>query len=94
MSKYTPGPWLLAKDEPTIVYSDNNTVVCVAESQNGLMEARANAQLIAAAPELLEVLKELYSFIRQTQCVEHTDNQYCGECERAYKAIAKAEGRA
>lgn len=44
---------------------------------------KANAHLIAAAPELLEALKEMVSW-----CIWNTDYYH-----RALAAIAKAEGR-
>lgn len=56
-------------------------------------EARANARLIAAAPELLAVLKmtslDLHAADEQGQCL-------CSQCEfrrAAAMVIAKAEGR-
>ncbi len=64
MSKHTPGPWLIY-DNGTFVYALGNggTNVFWADVQSAgserasLSEKRANARLIAAAPELLDALK-------------------------------------
>ena len=55
MSKHTPGPW--AFDGPAdniIVWSGPNHRVCFMTSEGN---AKANARLISAAPQLLEVVQ-------------------------------------
>ena len=53
----------------------------------GIKEAIANAQLISAAPELLEACKQAVTYFE-----EHKINGFeIGDCRRA---IAKAEGSA
>lgn len=56
-AKHTPGPWSIAEgDGCFIVETDDSTVRFVVIGLN--MEGdRSNAQLIAAAPDLLEALK-------------------------------------
>lgn len=69
MSKHTPGPWLIA-DNGTFVYALGNggTNVFWADVQSAgserafLSEKRANARLIAAAPELLEALTDALKY--------------------------------
>lgn len=71
MNKFTKGPWLI--DDLT-VYAKNNTPhkdnsfwvsVCRGRDDNferiSAAEARANAKLIAAAPDLLEALEGMVS---------------------------------
>lgn len=70
-TQHTKGQWKIAKNDPKIVYvsgTDNDTVVCVSESSNGINEAIANARLIAAAPKLLAVCEcEAALEIRHTE---------------------------
>lgn len=85
-SKHTPGPWI--QDGVTIraktPLTSIATVLDVAwPCGNVPYDPKANARLIAAAPELLEFAKEWIS--RQG-----SDNNYMTEKARA--AIAKATG--
>lgn len=69
-SSHTPGPWLV-EDEGHLehegsLWITNEKGLCVAELRDdwkeaviGLKEATANAQLIAAAPEMLDALKRI-----------------------------------
>ena len=52
-------------------------------------ECRANARLIAAAPELLEALKMV---VRHGSAVQHSDQLMFEVLSAARAAIAKAEG--
>ena len=60
MSKHTPGPWK-AYDE--FIYDDNSkTIAEVRTYQSGEMPWQANARLMAASPELFEILDALLGF--------------------------------
>ena len=74
----TPGPWHVTRNN-TGVRSVDAPVCRVWMLRNG--QGIANARLIAAAPELLEALKD---------ALEHIPTTLRG---RALAAIAKAEGR-
>ena len=69
MSKYTPGPWLLNEDDAIVyvVAGDEEPAICTTQNARiaslSFEKAVANARLIAAAPELLSVLKKTYSLI-------------------------------
>ena len=96
-TKHTPGPWRLLR--PTVgvdanwhVADSGDTFVAhvfgFAHSTDE--QARVNARLIAAAPELLEAL---HGLLQDTQHKEHD----CGDTEwcpviRAKRAIALATG--
>ncbi len=93
MSKHTPGPWTLLGSE---IRSSDRGVALIkweharyGDPARGAVEAedRANACLIAAAPELLEACKEA---LRQSCC----DGDLCayGWHDLARAAIQKAEG--
>ena len=98
MSKHTAAPWLIGEnrfDYDLIIRSANNDPVCsVIYAGYSKTEAKANAQLIAAAPALLEALKSVVAF-----CDE--DMQHRVQTSREYDiktaaqaAIAKAEVQA
>lgn len=104
MSKHTPGPWKVSekKANGTKAYVEGAAGYVVAQSYclpstnikyNDLWaEAEANARLIAAAPELLECLRELYAIVRG-ECPRLLDEDIGGngELELAIvDAIAKA----
>ena len=102
MSKATPGPWQMLPEEcdkPYIRirgtqlggrYKVANVVTPAYEGvhQREADETRANARLIAAAPELLEALQRLLSENdNMTQRIN-----LIGAMEQARAAIAKATG--
>jgi hypothetical protein len=93
--KHTPGPWVVNKQHKTISYkgcfdvatADNEYLI--AQTIGGLGEQEeANARLIAAAPDLLEALKQLASVAIGT---EH-GKQFEYQIDLAIAAIAKATG--
>ena len=99
MSKHTPGPWLIeAQNSHTgaIATVHNTTDVWVEIwSENWIVtgmgpeEQSANARLIAAAPDLLEALKEIIAAADGDGW-----NQLDASFATARAAIAKAEGGA
>ena len=101
MSAHTPGPWRIEYEEPfcpELVAPDGQRVVGVKLWEDdadapgvGLnILPRANARLVAAAPELLEALEA--ALLRCEDCGTSGD-AHCPACESARAAIAKAEGR-
>lgn len=70
MSKHTPGMWVVVHSgiAPDIagphfeVTGDGNERVCSLSRSGGRMRMEANGKLISAAPELLEVLKEVQAW--------------------------------
>jgi hypothetical protein len=94
MSKHSPGPWELGRI--TDGFQELNAFhgeapwarfACVAVMVDGRPDAegKANARLIAAAPELLEALGAIVAFDTPLPC---------GLLQQARAAIAKAEGGA
>jgi hypothetical protein len=92
MSKHTPGPWHVdAGDYKYHIYysreqSDHYFVEVDGDDDD---EAKANARLIAAAPDLLAALKAL---LFNAQHGNGLDAHYRAQGE-ALVAIAKAEGK-
>jgi hypothetical protein len=59
-NKHTPGSWVYDKTLSAIVVIYNHTVKAVADfGKCSLPENEANAQLMAAAPELLDAVNKL-----------------------------------
>lgn len=66
MSKHTPGPWAISTDKFECgiaqgVRSKNGSICQInwMVRKRAPLESEANARLIAAAPEMLEVLREM-----------------------------------
>jgi hypothetical protein len=87
MSKHTPGPWHAGTDEDAhMIYDASCNVVGESWREFGEEEAeKANAILMAAAPDLLAALKELLAAA--------SDEAVGMASEMAQTAIAKAEGQ-
>lgn len=89
-SASTPGPWFAQPGFLTIFNLSGGTtgltcaIATVLSDQPGMDAAKANARLIAAAPELLEALKG----------VLRVADRKTVEFDAARSAIAKAEGGA
>jgi hypothetical protein len=83
--KGTPGPWLACeagdysdyKGDCIVILGDDKRISVTLGSHE---ESKANAALIAAAPELLDVLIEIKESI-----------QYTPQCIRTTKALSKAQ---
>ena len=90
MSKHTPGPWRTF-NVADVFPDDGDTeggrqiADCAVGELIGFHEAAANARLIAAAPDLLEALKDMVLY-----CDMFPNAPYH---VKAKAAIAKAEGR-
>lgn len=99
-AKHTPGPWIV--DTDYIIQdggtSDENTIAIVGDQE----EWKANAHLIAAAPELLGVAEHFCCHrnmdILDGTCVFRCGRIKNGMCQQAtdcwiLKAIQKARGQ-
>lgn len=82
---YTPGPWRSYRDRVYAAREDASDFWVAYCDSPYVRDASANAHLIAAAPELLEALKQAYDDL--VLC--RTDNAM----QIINAAIAKAEGR-
>jgi len=82
MNKHTPAPWHVANGVQ--IRSERDQIAKVWMMRHG--EGKANAHLIAAAPDLLESLENCVELIELISPVEGD------EIRRARSAIAKARG--
>jgi len=96
-SKHTPGPWSLwpLKDSDSVrIFAGRHYVGSIGNSDDEPSQTRANAHLMAAAPDMYEALKE----IARADTIAHSTGKYslvvesCAESARA--DISKAEGKA
>jgi len=80
--KHTPGPWEVFESHtgPYVIDSAEQAAVCKLE---WCLEAKANARLIAAAPELLDALRLVLA---------HAGALTGADWTAIRAAIAKAEG--
>ena len=105
MTKHTPGPWMIDPKYLSEIQTADDKTICSAWHQHAsgqeivvtgvlecsLEESAANAKLIAAAPDLLEVLK---AFVDET--VDYATINKLGDPEKqhnvkwARQVIAKA----
>lgn len=102
MTKHTPGPWkpwMTGFDNQSFAIGPNGKTP-IAKTLGGNKETNeANARLIAAAPDLLEALKECAAWF---ELDKHRQNPVFASASsigvqmvlNAKAAIAKAEGRA
>jgi hypothetical protein len=88
---HTPGPWEISKNEA------GELDICEAGAGNMLADlakcknAEANARLIAAAPEMLEIARWSCAWANGWRPSKAQKRQHYENC---LAAIAKAEGRA
>lgn len=83
MSKHTPGPW--STNHVGFTHAKNGA--CIAEVGIDVLpfdEVEANANLIAAAPDLLEALESALTIL--------TDSVGDFDYDKALAAIARAKG--
>ena len=94
-SKFTPGPWRLSKFSETTVEAGDRGICSTGGYQQNFdtervySENRANARLIASAPDLLEALRGARNDLLDLAGDQHL----APAIERIDTAIAKAEGR-
>jgi len=94
MSKHTPGPWNYTMDKDrgwdfklTADHGKTEIVSGCGCCDSPWVSCEADARLIAAAPELLEALELIVSFIDAGQGTWTIEDQ-----NKARAAIAKAKG--
>jgi hypothetical protein len=94
---HTPGPWMLcesadARNRGYIRPDPLSPAICKITETGRAREWRANARLIAAAPEMFEALKADASHVHSVfECGE--DRAACPVVAFKRAAIAKAEGK-
>ena len=66
--KFTNGPWHVSENQPTVVGNKEKAVCkCELDWNLGANERKANAALIAAAPEMYVLLEDLLGKFRNDE---------------------------
>jgi RPA family protein len=97
MSRYTPGPWIVKEENGSYgVFSDDDSLLAITLSEDiqDKDATKANAYLMAAAPRLLDVIKQIKEHLDNNMIVtadgfKINDSQLR---ESIIDAILKAEG--
>ena len=98
-TKHTPGPWVVDPDSPTDISPADDlrlgiASICHADEAGGRWEfgrqSKANAKLIAAAPDLLEALIKLHESLESLNESGDAGQMVADDVETARAAIAKA----
>lgn len=101
-AKFTPGPWLTKREGFSSVYVEARIgggmiqeVAMCGPTESGQVQQEANANLIAAAPDLLEAAKTALGYI-EAVCFNTNNakkrNNYADAAREIRAAISKATG--
>ena len=85
---YTKGKWENNDGDIVIKVQDNWPLIAIVHYVKTMAETRANACLIAAAPDLLEVCKDVVPYLSNNPSIK--DQQVVNDL---YRVIKKAEGK-
>ena len=94
---YTPGPWRINESRERVWIEGTGRgcgVPRVAIVDDSAGTEPGNANLLAAAPELLEALEEIIASNPSILATERSALRYVQAVEKARKVIGKARGEA
>jgi hypothetical protein len=100
-TRFTPGPWVYGHQSATVQALPEYMQVahCMSEPGCGMLhdmeEVRANARLIAAAPDLYAALEDAVATLPMVVCRCRGDGFVCSRCKAlasAESALARARG--
>ncbi|MES2626045.1 MAG: hypothetical protein V4628_12255 [Pseudomonadota bacterium] len=98
-TKFTPGPWETSKRIDDRMVSTSELEIadvsmvdpCEKRGFKFSEQSKANAQLVAAAPDLYAALERMARLHRHDGCLCQPINRTCAPCQ-ADEALAKARG--
>ena len=68
--QFTSGPWHVSENQPTVVGNKEKAVCkCEIDWDLGAKERKANAALIAAAPEMYAMLEQLVEAVKTLNAI-------------------------
>lgn len=94
-AQHTPGPWIIRDALHTPrreIVSDDQRIAVIGESSITEGSPRANACLIAAAPDLLAAMRALLEATVDLVAVHDAEGTWTSCIDEAKAVIAKAEG--
>ncbi len=91
---HTPGPWRVIRKVGLTIYPEENKSVYIAFMNNARSNCEANANLMAAAPEMLDLLEWLTHLHHgvSKDGDKPSDAEWEDCLEQAKPIIAKAKG--
>ena len=92
MSKHTPGPWSYVGETHGFYVGKPGIRLAAVMGAGGVEEEEANARLIAAAPELLDIVQRFVTTSRGDDWIANL-NQLSDLLDDAEIVIAKAKGQ-
>ena len=92
MSKFTEGKWKI--NEYCDVLAENNQLIALINKPRNKKEAQANARLIAAAPEMYQLLDNLVWYIEANQKLQKDcyDDEISAYVTRTKELLARIDG--
>jgi hypothetical protein len=92
MNAHTPGPWTLIGEQGCAVWGGSKIIAQMRESRTNHKQARIDALLIAAAPELLAALQMLSEALPSDAYMRSEGKEPGPGLVMMRAAIAKATG--
>ena len=89
--QHTPGPWSLIGSKGTAIWAGDEIIAQVNGARAFHKIARANAQLMAAAPEMLDALEKARVIIDNLSEIVHKEKASGSTIKRIDAVIAKAK---
>jgi len=95
-STFTKGPWVVKHDKQGLPFIGVESGPWAYQGTVATVEQEKDARLIAAAPELLEALREMLAISLRVDDLAWAEavgkGNGIGPCDKARQAIAKVEG--
>ena len=88
-TKHTPGPWVVKEYDDMLVTGQGGIIAGMRSAGRSMNVARANARLIAAAPDLLEALQEVFdTWFEKPSNIEKIEPSWVVKARTAIDALA------
>ena len=89
-NQFTPGPWQIGEDGDIFAHDKTLCIANVIGAPEGLPESKANARLIAAAPDGVALAEHIQAMATDVYLTGHPE--WCEITHEAAAFLAKARG--